>query len=355
LGLVLSSPKGSVKNKRNKEIHMDMNAFIWGIPKAELHLHIEGTLEPETLFRLAERNNISIQFDSVDALRQAYQFNNLQSFLDIYYEGAGVLQNEIDFYELTWEYLLKAKEQNVRHVEIFFDPQTHTERGIAFETVITGIYQALSDGARDLDISFCLIMCFLRHLPESEAMETLSQALGFKDKIAAVGLDSSEAGHPPSKFNRVFEKARKEGFKIVAHAGEEGPPEYIWEALQDLKVQRIDHGVRALEDISLINELNRRQIPLTVCPLSNIKLCVFEDMQEHNFKKLFDQGLCVTVNSDDPAYFGGYVAENYQALQKAFQLTRDDIAQLAVNSFNAAFISQDKKKKFIDQIKKFKA
>lgn len=334
---------------------MDMNVFIRDIPKAELHLHIEGTLEPETLFRIAERNGIKIKFDSVEKLRQAYRFNNLQSFLDIYYEGAGVLQNETDFYELTWEYLLKAKEQNVRHVEIFFDPQTHTERGIPFETVITGIHQALSDGARDLNISFCLIMCFLRHLPESEAMETLLQALDFRDKITGVGLDSSESGHPPSKFMRVFEKARNEGFMTVAHAGEEGPPEYIWEAIQGLKVQRIDHGVRALEDKSLINELKRRQIPLTVCPLSNIKLCVFKNIREHNFKALFDQGLCVTVNSDDPAYFGGYVVENYLALQNAFQLTRNDIAQLAINSFNAAFISQDKKDIFIDQIKKFMA
>ncbi len=334
---------------------MDMNVFIRDIPKAELHLHIEGTLEPETLFRIAERNGIKIKFDSVEKLRQAYRFNNLQSFLDIYYEGAGVLQNETDFYELTWEYLLKAKDQNVRHVEIFFDPQTHTERGIPFKTVITGIHQALSDGARDLNISFCLIMCFLRHLPESEAMETLLQALDFRDKITGVGLDSSESGHPPSKFMRVFEKARNEGFMTVAHAGEEGPPEYIWEAIQDLKVQRIDHGVRALEDKSLINELKRRQIPLTVCPLSNIKLCVFKNIREHNFKALFDQGLCVTVNSDDPAYFGGYVVENYLALQNAFQLTRNDIAQLAMNSFNAAFISQDKKDIFIDQIKKFMA
>lgn len=334
---------------------MDMNVFIRDIPKAELHLHIEGTLEPETLFRIAERNGIKIKFDSVEKLRQAYRFNNLQSFLDIYYEGAGVLQNETDFYELTWEYLLKAKDQNVRHVEIFFDPQTHTERGIPFKTVITGIHQALSDGARDLNISFCLIMCFLRHLPESEAMETLLQALDFRDKITGVGLDSSESGHPPSKFMRVFEKARNEGFLTVAHAGEEGPPEYIWEAIQGLKVQRIDHGVRALEDKSLINELKRRQIPLTVCPLSNIKLCVFKNIREHNFKALFDQGLCVTVNSDDPAYFGGYVVENYLALQNAFQLTRNDIAQLAMNSFNAAFISQDKKDIFIDQIKKFMA
>ncbi|MCG8550383.1 MAG: adenosine deaminase [Desulfobacterales bacterium] len=331
---------------------MDMNIFIQNIPKAELHLHIEGTLEPGTLFRMAERNGIRLKYNSVEALRRAYRFDNLQSFLDIYYEGAGVLQKEIDFYELTWEYLLKAKAQNVRHVEIFFDPQTHTERGIAFETVINGIYDALSDGSRNLDISFCLIMCFLRHLPESDAFETLSQALDFKDKITAVGLDSSESGNPPSKFKRVFEKARKEGFLSVAHAGEEGPPEYIWEALQDLNVRRIDHGVRALEDPSLINELRHRQIPLTVCPLSNIKLCVFKTMQEHNFKKLLDQGLCLTVNSDDPAYFGGYVAENYLALQNAFQFTRNDIAQLAINSFSAAFISEDKKDIFIEQIKK---
>ena len=331
---------------------MDITAFIRDIPKAELHLHIEGTLEPETLFRIAERNEIKTRFDSVDTLRQAYHFNNLQSFLDIYYQGAGVLQKAADFYELTWEYLLKARNQNIRHVEIFFDPQTHIARGIPFETVITGIYRALSDGARDLNISFCLIMCFLRHLPESDAMETLAQAMDFKDMITGVGLDSSEAGHPPSKFVRVFEKARKEGFMAVAHAGEEGPPEYIWQALHDLQVHRIDHGVRAFEDNSLISELKQKQIPLTVCPLSNIKLRVFDNMREHSFKTLLDQGLCVTVNSDDPAYFGGYVVENFLAVQQAFQLTCDDIMQLAVNSFNAAFISRDKKDIYIDQIKK---
>lgn len=334
---------------------MDMNMFIQGIPKAELHLHIEGTLEPETLFRLAERNGINIEYDSVETLRQAYRFNNLQSFLDIYYKGAGVLKKEADFYELIWEYLLKAKDQNIRHVEIFFDPQTHIARGLSFETIINGIYNALSDGTRDLNISFCLIMCFLRHLPESEAVETLVQALDFRDKITGIGLDSSESGHPPSKFMRVFERARKEGFMTVAHAGEEGPPEYIWEAVQGLNVHRIDHGVRAFEDESLINELKRRRIPLTVCPLSNIKLRVFKNIRQHSFKTLFDQGLCVTVNSDDPAYFGGYVVENYLALQKAFQLTRNDIAQLAINSFNAAFISLDKKEIFIDQIKQFMA
>lgn len=334
---------------------MDMNAFIQGIPKAELHLHIEGTLEPETLFRLAERNRISIAFNSVEALRQAYRFSDLQSFLDIYYKGAGVLQKENDFYELTREYFLKAKAQNVRHTEIFFDPQTHTSRGIPFETVINGIYHAVSDASRDLNISACLIMCFLRHLPESEAMETLYQALDFKDKIKGVGLDSSELGHPPSKFIRVFKMAREEGFLTVAHAGEEGPPEYVWQAVQDLNVHRIDHGVRAFEDKSLIRELKIRRIPLTVCPLSNVKLRVFESMRQHSFKKLFNQGLCVTVNSDDPAYFGGYVAENYLALQKAFQLNRNDIAQLAVNSFNAAFISQGKKDACIDEIEKFMA
>ncbi len=334
---------------------MDINTFINAIPKAELHLHIEGTLEPETMFRLAERNRVKLRFDSVDEIRKAYCFNDLQSFLDIYYEGAAVLQKEEDFYDLTMDYLVKAREQTVRHAEIFFDPQTHTDRGIPFEAVINGIHQALQDGYRDFGLSSHLILCFLRHLPEEAALDTLNRALPFRDRIICVGLDSSEVGHPPSKFKTVFKKAREEGFLAVAHAGEEGDPDYIWEALQVLHARRIDHGVRCIEDSRLVQELKVRQVPLTVCPLSNIKLKVFEDIRDHSFKPLYDKGLCVTVNSDDPAYFGGYVAENYMALEEAFQLGRESIAGLAANSFNAAFISNDEKQRFGDQIQRFLA
>lgn len=334
---------------------MDMTTFINGIPKAELHLHIEGTLEPETMLRLAEKNGVPLRFDSIDAVRQAYNFTGLQSFLDIYYEGAGVLKTEEDFYDLTWEYLVKARQQNVRHTEIFFDPQTHTQRGIPFETVINGIHQALVEGRDRLDLSSHLILCFLRHLPESKAMETLAMALPFRDRIIGVGLDSSEIGYPPSGFRNVFEKARREGFLTVAHAGEEGPPEYIREALQDLDVLRIDHGVRAIEDDDLMAVLTARRIPLTICPLSNIKLKVFDDMKDHSFKPLYDQGLCVTVNSDDPAYFGGYIAENYTALQAAFGLDRNDVARLAANSFEASFISSQEKQAHVDDVNRFLA
>ena len=317
---------------------MDLTALIQQIPKAELHLHIEGTLEPELMMRLAKRNNIEIPYASVDEIRSAYEFSDLQSFLDIYYAGAQVLIKEQDFYDLTWAYLERAAGDNVRHVEIFFDPQTHTERGISFGTVIAGIYRALEDGTSKLDITFEVIMCFLRHLSADDAMATLEQALPYKGKIRAVGLDSSEVGHPPSKFVEVFDRARDEGFLTVAHAGEEGPPEYIWEALDLLKVERIDHGVRSLEDSALVDRLAKEQMPLTVCPLSNIKLRVFDKLEDHNLKKLLDAGLCVTINSDDPAYFGGYVGENFLQTQKALHLSADDIRVLAKNSFAASFL-----------------
>ena len=317
------------------------------IPKAELHLHIEGTLEPELMFKLSQRNNVPIPYSSVAEIRDVYNFSNLQSFLDIYYQGCNVLVQEKDFYDLTHAYLERISKQGVLHTEIFFDPQTHTERKIPFETVINGIHHALADGRKEFGISSKLILCFLRHLPAESAMATLEEALPFKSMITAVGLDSSEVGHPPEKFNAVFIKALEEGFLTVAHAGEEGPPEYIWQALDLLKVSRIDHGVRCLEDKKLVERLVRDQVPLTVCPLSNTKLKVFSTMSEHNLKTLLDLGVCVTINSDDPAYFGGYIEENYEAARKALNLTPEDIHQLAKNSFQAAFISDTEKKEFI--------
>ncbi|HBM08657.1 MAG TPA: adenosine deaminase, partial [Pseudomonas sp.] len=297
--------------------------------------HLEGSLEPELLFRLAERNKIALPWDNVDALRSAYNFGNLQEFLDLYYAGADVLRTEQDFYDLTWAYLQKCEEQNVVHTEPFYDPQTHTDRGIPFEVAMRGISGALADGRELLGISSGLILSFLRHLPEEEAFKTLEQAMPFRDAFFAVGLDSSEMGHPPSKFERVFAKARAEGFLAVAHAGEEGPPEYIWEALDLLKVSRIDHGVRASEDPKLIERLIAEQIPLTVCPLSNTKLCVFDDMSQHNILQMLEQGVKVTVNSDDPAYFGGYVTENFMALHESLGMTEDQARRLAQNSLDA--------------------
>jgi adenine deaminase len=329
-----------------------MKSFIHNIPKAELHLHIEGTLEPELMFSLADRNQLTLPFNSVEEIRQAYAFENLQSFLDIYYAGAQVLIHERDFYELTWAYLKKAQEQNVIHTEIFFDPQTHTNRGVPFATVIRGIHQALVDGRR-LGISSKLIMCFLRHLDAEQAMQTLEEALPFKKWIAAVGLDSSEQGHPPTKFSRVFDRARAEGFLTVAHAGEEGPAEYVWQALEELKVARIDHGVRSMEDPKLIDYLVANKIPLTVCPLSNTKLRVFSRMEEHNLKKMLDAGLLVTVNSDDPAYFGGYIEENYVAVQQALSLSKKDIYTLARNSFTAAFLDAEEKQSCLRRLQPF--
>jgi len=324
------------------------NNLSFTLPKAELHLHIEGTLEPELMFKLAQRNKINLPFNTVEDVKKAYQFSNLQSFLDIYYQGANVLQTQEDFYDLTYAYLTKISNQNVKHIEIFFDPQTHTDRGINFETVINGIYNALETGKKELNITSKIILCFLRHLSEDEAIKTLKKALPFQDKIIGIGLDSSEIGHPPSKFKNVFEMARKEGFLTVAHAGEEGSPEYIWEAINLLKVSRIDHGVRCLEDQKLVEYLKETQIPLTVCPLSNVKLKVFQTMKDHNLKTLLELGLCVTVNSDDPAYFGGYLAENFQAIQQDLLLTDEQMYQLARNSFEASFLSQEEKQKFLN-------
>jgi adenosine deaminase len=315
-----------------------MYHWLNALPKAELHIHLEGALEPELLFRLAERNGIALTWANVESLRAAYAFGNLQEFLDLYYQGAGVLRTAQDFYDLTWAYLEKCKEQNVVHTEPFFDPQTHTERGIAFEAVLEGISQALRDGRERLGISSGLILSFLRHLPEEAAFRTLEQALPYRDAFIAVGLDSSEKGFPPRLFERVFAKARSEGLPAVAHAGEEGPPEYVWEALDLLKVRRIDHGVRAAEDPRLIQRLIDEQIPLTVCPLSNVKLCVFRQMSEHNILELLEAGLKVTVNSDDPAYFGGYVTENFAALHEHLGMTEDQARRLAQNSLDARLV-----------------
>ncbi|HEV7764556.1 MAG TPA: adenosine deaminase [Thermoanaerobaculia bacterium] len=314
-----------------------MQDFIAGLPKAELHLHIEGTLEPELMFAMARRNGIALPHASVDALRLAYDFRDLQSFLDLYYQGAGVLQTRQDFYDMTAAYFCKAASQNVRHAEIFFDPQTHTHRGIAFETVITGIHDAQVDAERDLGVTSKLILSFLRHLSEDDAIETLDAAMPFRDWFFAVGLDSSEQGHPPSKFERVYARAREAGLIAVAHAGEEGPPEYIREALDLLHAKRIDHGVRCLEDPKLVDRLVAEQIPLTVCPLSNIRLRVFDTMADHPLRTMLQRGLKVTINSDDPAYFGGYVNENYLAAAQALGLTREELEQLAKNSFEASF------------------
>ena len=318
---------------------MDLTDLIQRIPKAELHLHIEGTLEPEMMMALARRNQVEIPYASVEEIRNAYDFSNLQSFLDIYYAGAQVLREQQDFYDLTSAYLERAANDHVRHVEIFFDPQTHTERGIDFATVVDGIDGALRDGESRLGITFRLILCFLRHLSADDALATLEQALPFKSRIHAVGLDSSEVGHPPSKFVGVFDRARSEGFLTVAHAGEEGPPAYIREALDLLKVERIDHGVRCLEDPALVERLAEEQIPLTVCPLSNVKLCVFDTLEQHNLKQLLQAGLCATINSDDPAYFGGYIGENYLQTRRALGLNEADIGTLAKNAFTASFLS----------------
>jgi len=332
---------------------MEQLDIIKNIPKAELHLHIEGTFEPELLFTIATRNKIPLRFKTVEELREAYNFHNLQSFLDIYYEGAKVLIHERDFYDLTMAYLKKCHEDNVVHTEIFFDPQTHTTRGISFETCLMGIHKALSDAEKEWGITSHLIMCFLRHLSEDEAFRTLNEALPFKDKILAVGLDSSEVGHPPSKFERVFKEAINQGYLTVAHAGEEGPPSYIWEALDLLHVKRIDHGVRSLEDEKLLERIISEGIPLTVCPLSNTKLCVFKKMEDHNLKKLLQLGAKVTINSDDPAYFGGYANQNYVEAARALDLNKDEIKQLAINSFEASFLSKESKQHWIQEINKW--
>ena len=332
-----------------------VEAFVRGLPKAELHLHIEGTLEPEMVFALASRNGLTLPYASVTALRGAYRFADLQSFLDVYYACAQVLQTESDFREMTAAYLRKAHEQGIVHVEIFFDPQTHTARGVALDTVVNGITAALVQGERQFGITHRLILCFLRHLSEADAMETLLQALPHAGAIAAVGLDSSELGHPPAKFAAVFERARREGFLTVAHAGEEGPPEYVHEALDLLHVSRIDHGVRSTEDPQLIARLVRDRVPLTVCPLSNVMLKVFPTVEGHNLKRLLDAGVLVTVNSDDPAYFGGYVVENYLAVHRGLGLSKADLAQLARNSIEAAFLPAQAKRAWFGKIDQFAA
>jgi adenosine deaminase len=326
------------------------SGYLKGLPKAELHLHIEGTLEPELAFRLAKKHQIALPFGSVEALRAAYSFTDLQSFLDIYYAGASVLRDTEDFHALTEAYLRKAHEQGVVHVEIFFDPQTHTERGISLATVLEGITGALREGREKLGITHRLILCFLRHLSAAAAMQTLEEALPYKNAIAGVGLDSSEKGHPPSKFTAVFDRARREGLLTVAHAGEEGPPEYIYEALDLLKVRRIDHGVRSEEAPELLDRLVRERMPLTVCPLSNVKLKVFDRIENHNLKRLLERGVCVTVNSDDPAYFGGYLLENFLVLERGLALSRAQLTLLARNSFEASFLDAPSKARWLSAI-----
>ncbi|PJC85400.1 adenosine deaminase [Vibrio sp. HA2012] len=327
-----------------------MQAFIQNLPKVELHLHIEGSLEPELMFELAKRNQIEIPFDTPEQVREAYQFENLQSFLDIYYQGANVLITEQDFYDLTWAYLLRCKADNVIHTEIFFDPQTHTERDISFDTVINGIDRALQQGQKELGITSQIIMCFLRHLDEDSAFRTLEQALLHKDKIVGVGLDSSEQGNPPEKFARVFKKALEEGFKTVAHAGEEGPAQNIIDAESMLGVSRVDHGVRCTEDRKLVQQLIKNRMPLTVCPLSNIKLKVFSEMSQHNIVDLLRKGLCVTINSDDPAYFGGYMNANFLAVAEAHPMTDEEAAQFTYNAIEASFVSDDEKARMREQV-----
>lgn len=324
--------------------------FVVGMPKAELHLHLDGALSPALMFELAQRNGVKLPYANVEQVAQAYRFTDLQSFLDLLYQGASVLRTEQDYYDLTWQYLLRCKQDNVVHTEPSFDPQTHTERGVSFDTVITGILSALRDAKTDWGQSSLLVLDFLRHLSAESAMQTLEQALPWKDHIVAVGLDSTELGHPPSKFSEVFARARAEGFRVVAHAGEEGPPAYIWEAIRVLQVQRIDHGVRAVEDPELMAYLRERQLPLTVCPLSNVRLCVFERLADHNLLDLLDAGLCVTVNSDDPEYFGGYVNDNFTALVDALGLDRTHALKLAENSFRASFLTEAEKSVFQRQL-----
>ena len=330
-------------------------SFIRGLPKAELHLHIEGSLEPEMAFRLARRNGVALPYPDVETLRAAYNFGDLQSFLDLYYATAAVLRTQQDFFDLTWAYMEKARSQGVVHAEIFFDPQTHTARGVAYDVVLDGITRALAAARDELAMTSGLILCFLRHLDESEAMKTLEEALPRKRELTAVGLDSSEKGHPPSKFERVFERARAEGLLTVAHAGEEGPPAYVSEALDILKVSRIDHGVRSEEDAALVERLVRERMTLTVCPLSNVKLCVFDRMAQHNLARLLRRGVRVTINSDDPAYFGGYIEENFLEAQRALGLTRDELAELASNSFEGSFLPAIEKEAWLERVSRYAA
>ncbi|MEY2678269.1 MAG: hypothetical protein RLZ00_961 [Pseudomonadota bacterium] len=321
------------------------------MPKAELHIHIEGSLEPELIFELAQRNGVKLPYANVEALRTAYAFTNLQSFLDIYYAGASVLLHEQDFYDMAWAYLQRAKADNVVHAEIFFDPQTHTERGVPMATVINGLHRACVDAQTQLGVSAQLILCFLRHLSEEAALQTFNDALPFKDKFIGVGLDSSEVGHPPEKFKNVFALAKAHGLHLVAHAGEEGPPAYMWSALDVLHVERIDHGVQAVHDAALMQRLAKDRTPLTVCPLSNQKLCVFPDLKQHNIGQLLDAGLCVTINSDDPAYFGGYMNDNFVQTFEATGLTAQQAYTLARNSFEASFVPEAQRQKWLHELK----
>lgn len=324
--------------------------FLKRMPKAELHIHIEGSLEPELIFQLAQRNGVQIPYASVEELRRAYAFTNLQSFLDIYYAGASVLLKEQDFYDMAWAYLQRAKADNVVRTEMFFDPQTHTARGVSMETVIHGLHRACKDAQGQLGVDAELILCFLRHLSEEEAFETLEQALPFRDKFIGVGLDSSEVGHPPEKFARVFAKCRQQDLHLVAHAGEEGPPAYVWSALDVLKVERVDHGVQSTKDAALMQRLAKDRIPLTVCPLSNLKLCVFPQLADHNLRQLLEAGLVATVNSDDPAYFGGYMNENFLQTFAATGMTGAHAYQLARNSFEGSFVGEAQRKRYIDRL-----
>lgn len=332
---------------------MSIHDFIAGLPKAELHLHIEGSLEPELMFELAKRNKVSLPFDSVEAVRAAYDFSNLQDFLDIYYAGADVLRTEQDFHDLGLAYFRRAAADSVRHAEIFFDPQTHTDRGIPFQVVIDGLLSSMDQARSELGVSSQLILCFLRHLDEDAAFDTLKAAEPWRDRILGVGLDSSEVGHPPSKFQRVFERAGEMGLKRVAHAGEEGPPDYIWEALDLLKVDRIDHGNRAMEDPALIRRLVDENMTLTVCPLSNHKLCVVDDLSRHPLPAMLEAGLKVTLNSDDPAYFGGYVNRNYEAMANQTGVTREQLVEIAVNSFSGSFLPEADKARHIADVRAY--
>jgi len=333
-----------------KEAMKEIIEFIKKTPKAELHLHIEGTLEPDHLFKLAKKNNVIIPFSSIAEIKLAYNFKNLESFLKIYYQASKVLITEQDFFDLTWAYVLKCKENNIVHAEVFFDPQTHVNRGVNFDTVINGIYLALQKAEKEINLTSKIIMCFLRHLDESSGFKILNQALNHKDKIFAVGLDSSEMNNPPKKFEKLFKRAREEGFLTVAHAGEEGPPEYIWQALELLKVKRIDHGVQCLRDKKLVQRLVKDQIPLTVCPLSNIKLNVFNKLENHNLKEMLNKGLMVMVNSDDPAYFGGYINANIIESQNTLSFSMKEIKTLIKNSFKSSFLKEEIKKKWISKI-----
>lgn len=330
-----------------------MEKFINNLPKAELHLHIEGTFEPELMFEIAQRNNIEIPFASVSEIKAAYAFDCLQDFLDIYYQGANVLVKEQDFYDLTYAYLKKCAAQNVRHTEIMFDPQTHTDRGIAFETVITGISKAMKDAQANLNVSSLLIMSYLRHLSEEEAFKTLASSIPFKHLITAVGLDSSEKGNPPSKFKKVFEASIKEGYIPLAHAGEEGNSDYIWEAIDILKIKRIDHGNNSLQDQKLVQEIINRDIALTVCPLSNTALQVVDDLKNHPLKNMINLGLKVTVNSDDPAYFGGQINKNFEEIQKALDLTKEDLYNLSKNSFEYSLLDEATKEKHLSELETY--